>query len=119
MIHSMLSKSKIKNPICFYWRTMSGLSGWLNVEDVIYLMDYVLTYDKIEVENKPDMEKEGSIWYGLRLQATREATPDKIILVDGEPIIEKKKCFKYADTFYYFNAKETRDSVLQYWQTNG
>lgn len=97
---------------------MSGLDGWLSKEDVIYLMDYVLTYDTIKVENKPDMEKEGSIWYGLRLQAIREESPDKIIIVDGKPKISKKKRFKQADTFYYFNNKETRDSVFQYWDRN-
>jgi len=91
----------------------NGFSGWLNREDVIYLMDYILTYDTVSVEEWPNLQKEGIEWYGLRLKATKEIHTHKLVYLDGKrriPVTE----YKDADTLYYFKDKELRDSVIAY-----
>jgi hypothetical protein len=60
-----------KNIACFYNKNESGISGWLTEEDVLYLMDYILTYDTIEVEDYPNIQIDGINWYGFRLKASK------------------------------------------------
>jgi hypothetical protein len=100
-----------KNSVCFYWRTSSGLSGWLSQKDVDYLIDYVLTYDDITVYLQPDIYRDEA-WYGIRLKAIKKETRSFVI---NETTTLTKVISKEADTFYYFKTKEIRDKVIQSW----
>lgn len=99
-----------KDSVCFYWRMSNGYSGWLSQEDVDYLIDYVLTYDHLEVQLQPDLEKKGT-WYGIRLKATKREV--RSFVVDDTTFTKVKA--KEADTFYYFKEISTRDKVIQAW----
>ncbi len=106
----------MKNSICFYSKVANGLSGWLNQEDVIYLMDYILTYDTVSVEEWPNLYKEGIEWYGLRLKATKEIQTLKLLYLDGKKRRVPVSEYKDADTIYHFKEKRIRDSVKDYWK---
>ncbi len=97
-----------KNSVCFFWRMSNGYSDWLSQEDVDYLIDYVLTYDHLEVHLQPDLEKNGT-WYGLRLKASKRETRSFV----GHPV--SKIRYKEADTFYYFKDTSIRDKVIKAW----
>ena len=88
----------------------SGFSGWLSQEDVDYLIDYVLTYEKIEVYLQPNIHKNG-IWYGIRLKANKT----EICSFVNENTTLTKTMSKDADTVYYFKDIPTRDKVIQAW----
>ena len=103
----------IKNSICFYSKVANGFSGWLNREDVIYLMDYILTYDSISVQEWPNLQKEGIEWYGLRLKATKEIQTKQLLYLDGKKRMVPVTEYKDADTVYHFKDKEMRDSVIR------
>ena len=105
----------MKNSICFYSKMSNGFSGWLNREDVIYLMDYILTYDSISVQEWPNLQKEGIEWYGLRLKATKEIQTKQLLYLDGKKRMIPVTEYKDADTVYHFKDKELRDSVKDYW----
>ena len=96
-----------KNSVCFFWRMSNGYSDWLSQEDVDYLIDYVLTYDHLEVHLQPDLEKNGT-WYGLRLKASKRETRSFV----GQTTVSKEKD---ADTFYYFKDSTIRDKVIEAW----
>ena len=108
----------MKNSICFYRKVANGFSGWLNKEDVIYLMDYILTYDTVSVEECPNLYREEIEWYGLRLKATKEIRSKKLLYLDGRKRMVPVSEYKDADTVYHFNDKETRDYVKEYWSKN-
>ena len=105
----------MKNSICFYTRTASGLSGWLNHADVEYLMDFILTYDTIQVEDTQPILREGDVWHGLRLKATKKVNYKTLKLIDGKRRLVSVADVKEADTSYYFKHSETRDTIKQYW----
>ena len=105
----------IKNSICFYRKVSSGMSGWLNKEDILYLMDYILTYNIILVEECPNLHRDGIEWYGLRLKASKEILSKQLIFLDGKKRMYPVSEYKEADTVYHFKDRETRDSVKQYW----
>lgn len=100
-----------KDSVCFYWRMPSGFSGWLSQEDVEYLIDYVLTYEKIEVQLQPNIVKNG-VWYGIRLKANKNEIRSFVI---NENTTLTKTMSKDADTFYYFKDIPTRDKVVKAW----
>jgi hypothetical protein len=100
-----------KDSVCFYWRMASGYSGWLSQEDVDYLIDYVLTYENIEVQLQPTIDKKG-IWHGIRLKANKREIRSFAI---NETTVLTKNMNKEVDTFYYFKESLTRDKVLQAW----
>jgi hypothetical protein len=102
----------MKNSICFYRKVANGLSGWLNQEDVNYLMDYILTYDTVSVEECPSLYREGIEWYGLHLKAAKEIKMKKLLYLDGRKRMVPVSEFKDADTVYHFKEKNVRDSVL-------
>lgn len=99
-----------KDSVCFYWRMSNGYSGWLSQEDVDYLIQYVLTYDHLEVQLQPELEKDGT-WYGLRLKASKRET--RSFVVDQTTVTKVRS--KDADTFYYFKDIATRDKVIEAW----
>ena len=99
-----------KNSVCFFWRMSNGYSDWLSQEDVDYLIDYVLTYDHLEVHLQPDLEKNGT-WYGLRLKASKRETRSFVV---GQTTVSKVRS-KDADTFYYFKDTAIRDKVIEAW----
>ena len=101
----------IKNSICFYSRVANGFSGWLTREDVLYLMDYMLTYDTLSVEEWSNLQKDGVEWFGLRLKATKEVKTNELRYLDGKKRMVPVTEYKDADTLYYFKSKEIRDSV--------
>lgn len=104
----------MKNSICFYSKVANGFSGWLNREDVIYLMDYILTYDTVSVEEWHNLLKDGIEWYGLRLKATKEIQTKQLVYLDGKKRMVPATEYKDADTVYHFKDKELRDSVIAY-----
>ena len=105
----------IKNSVCFYSRVANGYSGWLNHEDVLYLMHYILSYDSFSVKEWPNLQREGIEWYGLRLKATKEIKTNELRYLDGKKRMVPVTEYKDADTLYYFKDKELRDSVKEYW----
>ena len=104
-----------KNSICFYRRVANGLSGWLNQQDIVYLMDYILTYDTLSSEESPPLYREGREWYGLRLKATKQTKTKQLVFLDGKKRMVPVSEYKDADTVYHFKDKETRDAVKEYW----
>jgi hypothetical protein len=102
----------IKNSVCFYRKVANGISGWLNQEDVIYLMEYILTYDTVSVEESPNLYREGIEWYGLHLKAAKEIKTKKLLYVDGRKRMVPMTEYKDANTIYHFKDKELRDSVI-------
>ena len=105
----------MKNSICFYIKTASGLSDWLNQADVEYLMDFILSYDTIQVEDAKPILKEGVVWHGLRLKASKKVNYKTLQFIDGKRRLVSVDDVKDADTSYYFKHHETRDSVKNYW----
>ena len=105
----------IKNSVCIYCRVANGLSGWLNHEDILYLMDYILSYDSVSVEEWSNLQREGLEWYGLRLKATKEIKTHQLRYLDGKKRMIPVTEYKDADTIYHFKNKELRDSVKEYW----
>ncbi len=100
-----------KNSVCFYWRMSNGFSGWLSQEDVRYLIQHVLNYEKITVQLQPEIYRDG-VWYGLRLIASKTETRSFVL---NETTTLTKVIQKDADTFYYFKDLETRDLVTRAW----
>ena len=104
----------MKNSICFYSRVANGFSGWLNQEDVTYLMNYILTYDTVSVEECPNLYRDGIEWFGLRLKATKEIKTHQLLYLDGKKRRVPVSEYKDADTIYHFKEKEMRDLVKEY-----
>ena len=108
----------IKNSVCIYSRMASGFSGWLNHEDILYLMEYMLTYDTLSVEEWSNLQRDGIEWYGLRLKASKEVKTHQLHYLDGRKRMVPVTEYKDADTVYHFKDKALRDAVKEYWNKN-
>jgi len=101
----------LKRSICFYSRVANGMSGWLTREDILYLIEYMFTYDTVSVQEWPNLFKYDKEWHGLRLKATKETKTKELRYLDGKKRLVTVSEFKDADTIYHFMDKEMRDAV--------
>ena len=102
------------NEICFFSNKASGYEGWLTSDQVILVMESMLNHETVEVFEQPDMTKNGEKWYGFRMRATTEESPEQDILINGRIRTIAKQLFQQDDYCYYFNHLETRNVVQTY-----